>query len=164
MTVSAQENAIQAGSKMQYYIIFGLVMFNVLVCAFKIESIIPFIILVGLYKGTKTGSDFKKIFNLHKFDFSLKESRTRTELLGAFMLSVSTDILSIKCYFHDENFIYVAIHVLYSVLFGLLLFRFLFLNMFEKDESMLKWKGSSPKHDAFGLDPRYSIFFDLASL
>ncbi|WP_057914999.1 hypothetical protein [Peribacillus muralis] len=143
-TVSAQENAVRAGSKMQYYIIFGLVIFNVLVCTFKIESIIPFIMvagLVGLYKGTKTGSDFKKIFNLHKVDFSLKESRTRTELLGAFMLSVSTDILSIKYYFHDENFIYVAIHVLCSLLFGLLLFRLLFLNMFKKDESMLKWKG-----------------------
>ncbi|CAH0292547.1 hypothetical protein SRABI96_04312 [Peribacillus sp. Bi96] len=128
---------------MKYIIIFGLVIFNVFVCIFKIESIIPYILvagLVGLYKGTKTGSDFKKIFNIHKVEFSLKESKTRIELLGAFMLSVSTDILSIKYYFYDgfltENFIYVAFHVLYSLLFGLLLFRFLFLNMFEKDEPM----------------------------
>jgi hypothetical protein len=108
---------------------------------YKIESIVPFIIaagLVGLYKGTKTGSDFKKIFNIHKVDFSLKESTTRIELLGALIMSLSTDILSFEYYFYSANFIYVVFHVLYSLLFGLLLFRFLFLKMFEESHNSRK--------------------------
>ncbi|MFY0804753.1 hypothetical protein [Peribacillus frigoritolerans] len=131
-----------SGTGMKYKIIFGLVIFNVLVFMYKIESIFPFKIaagLVGLYKGTKTGSDFKKIFNIHKVDFSLKESTTRIELLGALIMSLSTDILSFEYYFYDgflsTNFIYVVFHVLYSLLFGLLLFRFLFLNIFEESHN-----------------------------
>ncbi|MGE7186250.1 hypothetical protein ACQKKK_20455 [Peribacillus sp. NPDC006672] len=137
--------AVISGAGMKYKIIFGLVIFNVLVFMYKIESIVPFIIaagLVGLYKGTKTGSDFKKIFNIHKVDFSLKESTTRIELLGALIMSLSTDILSFEYYFYDgllsANFIYVVFHVLYSLLFGLLLFRFLFLNIFEESHNSRK--------------------------
>ncbi len=120
-------------------------MFNVLVFMYKIESFVPFIIvagLVGFYKGIKTGSDFKKIFNIHKVNFSLKEPITRIELLGALILSLSTDILAFRHYFYDgflsENFIYVVFHALYSSLFGLLLFRFLFLNMFEESHNSRK--------------------------
>ncbi|MGG0848348.1 hypothetical protein [Peribacillus simplex] len=134
-------NVVISEAGMKYNIIFGLVIFNVLVFIYKIESIVPFIIaagLVGVYKGTKTGSDFRKIFNIHKVDFSLKESTTRIELLGALILSLSTDILSFEYYFYEgilsANFIYIVFHVLYSLLFALLLFRFLFLNMFEESK------------------------------
>ncbi|MGG4267786.1 hypothetical protein [Peribacillus simplex] len=130
---------------MKYNIIFGLVMFNVLIFIYKIESIVPFLIvagLLGLYKGTQTGPDFKKIFNIHKVDLSLKESTTRIELLGALLVSLSTDILLFKYYFNDgilsANLFYLVFQVLYSFLFGLFMFRFLFLNMFEESHNSRK--------------------------
>lgn len=107
---------------------------NIWIVLFQVDSIFPALLaalVVGLYKGNQIGPDVKSIFNIHKVNYSLKDPLRIAELTSATLLSLSTDILSIVKYLKDglssDEFISLTLILVYSGIFGFILFRFLFL-------------------------------------
>jgi len=110
------------------------VLLNIWIVLLQVDSVFPSLLaalVVGLYKGNRIGPDIKNIFNIGKVNYSLKNPVRIVELTSATLLSLSTDILSLVHFFKDglssDEFIFFSITFGYSVIFGFILFRFLFL-------------------------------------
>ncbi|MCM3213259.1 hypothetical protein [Niallia taxi] len=110
------------------------VLLNIWIVLLQVDSVFPSLLaalVVGLYKGNRIGPDIKNIFNIGKVNYSLKNPVRIVELTSATLLSLSTDILSLVHFFKDglssDEFIFFSITLGYSVIFGFILFRFLFL-------------------------------------
>lgn len=110
------------------------VLLNIWIVLLQVDSVFPSLLaalVVGLYKGNRIGPDIKSIFNIGKLNYSLKNPLRIVELTSATLLSLSTDILSLVHFFKDglssDEFIFFSITFGYSVIFGFILFRFLFL-------------------------------------
>ncbi|WP_182102062.1 hypothetical protein [Niallia taxi] len=110
------------------------VLLNIWIVLLQVDSVFPSLLaalVVGLYKGNRIGPDIKKIFNIGKVNYSLKNPIRIVELTSATLLSLSTNILSLVHFFKDglssDEFIFFSITFGYSVIFGFILFRFLFL-------------------------------------
>lgn len=116
------------------------VLLNIWIVLFQLDSVIPPLLAaaaVGLYKGNQIGPDIKSIFNIGKVNYSLRNPLRMVELISAMLLSLSTDILSIIDYLKDglssDDFLFLAIIITYSGIFGFLLFRFLFLYILQDE-------------------------------
>lgn len=110
------------------------VLLNIWIVLLQVDSVFPSLLaalVVGLYKGNRIGPDIKNIFNIGKVNYSLRNPVRIVELTSATLLSLSTDILSLVHFFKDglssDEFIFFSITLGYSVIFGFILFRFLFL-------------------------------------
>ncbi|MDK8640477.1 hypothetical protein ABER75_20295 [Niallia taxi] len=110
------------------------VLLNIWIVLLQVDSVFPSLLaalVVGLYKGNRIGPNIKNIFNIGKVNYSLKNPVRIVELTSATLLSLSTDILSLVHFFKDglssDEFIFFSITLGYSVIFGFILFRFLFL-------------------------------------
>jgi len=131
-------------SSIQHYkvpFLLFLIAFNAFIFILNIESIIPFVIvasLIGYYKGRCNENDFKSIFNLKQEKIDLKNKNTALELMGAILFSLSTDISYLLGFVETstvtENILFIVIMLVISVAFGLLIFRFLFLNLFKESK------------------------------
>ncbi|WP_437833069.1 hypothetical protein ACQRXC_20120 (plasmid) [Niallia taxi] len=113
------------------------VLLNIWIVLLQVDSVFPSLLaalVVGLYKGNRIGPDIKNIFNIGKVNYSLKNPVRIVELTSATLLSLSTDILSLVHFFKDglssDEFIFFSITLGYSVIFGFILFRFLFLFLY----------------------------------
>ncbi|MBM7602658.1 hypothetical protein JOC75_000628 [Metabacillus crassostreae] len=111
---------------------------NIWIVLFQLDSfLLPLLasLVVGLYKGNQSGT-IKSTFNLYKVNYSLRNQLRLIELIAAILLSLSTDILSIVQYltegFSLENTIYLTIILVYSGVFGFIIFRFLLLNLLQE--------------------------------
>lgn len=119
---------------MKAILIITPVLLNIWIVLLQVDSVFPSLLaalVVGLYKGNRIGPDIKNIFNIGKVNYSLKNPVRIVELTSATLLSLSTDILSLVHFFKDglssDEFIFFSITFGYSVIFGFILFRFLFL-------------------------------------
>ncbi|MCM2674930.1 hypothetical protein [Alkalicoccobacillus plakortidis] len=125
-------------------ILIGILM-NLIVLNYQLDSYMLFLfvgILFGIYKGNKVGANLKKIFNLYRINFANINNKRISEFLSALLFALSTDILTIQRFLvnqvNSENLFSITIVILYSTVFGLILYRFLFMNILQEESRNIR--------------------------
>lgn len=108
-------------------ILLGIIFANILVYYFNVNSInstLIIIIFISVYKAS-ISKKFTNIYNIHSFKYTLTNNNI-LELIGAFF----TSLIANKDYLILSNFNIKAI--LFCILFGLLIYRFMYYNLSKK--------------------------------